>query len=241
MEVDGYVLSMKVPATDADVMPGQRIWPYTNTRTPDSNMAKWLKREKGALKLADLAWYVCDSILPRGVTGRCETAGISSTYRILKPEAKEDFSTPENLRRLSSRIIHNQLPSQEKIEASKRHETVINYAATRIALDAEAVVINGRVWVRDAMDNDLGRRYVYTTALAPDRMLSVSFGLPTYDYTAHPDPATWPAPSKRALAIMAEAVNSLRIARINDDGAPDPFVVERVEPAPPPVRESLPK
>ena len=68
----------------------------------------------------------------------------------------------------------------------------------------------------------------------------VMLRLPPYDYTAHPDPSSWPAPSKRALAIMEETVGSLRIAKINDDGAPDPFVVERVEPAPLPVREKRP-
>ena len=237
IEMDEFILTMKVP--DAPVS-SSWIWPYTNTRTPDPRMAEWLKREKGAVQLTNLGWYVCNSLLPHGVVGRCDTAGISSTYRILKPEERENFSTPENLRKLSQTILHNQLPSREKIEASKRRETLSNHAATRIALDAERVVINGRVWVRNAMDRDMGRRHVYTTTLLPDRMLSVSFGLPSYDYTAHPDPSTWPAPNRRAHAIMEEAVNSLRVAKINDDGALDPFEIERVEPAPVPVRERLP-
>ena len=238
IEMDEFILTMKVP--DAPVS-SSWIRPYTNTRTPDPRMAEWLKREKGSVQLTNLGWYVCNSLLPHGMVGRCDTVGISSTYRILKPEERENFSTPENLRKLSQTILHNQLPSREKIEASKRRETVINHAATRIALDPEKVVINGRVWVRNAMDRDMGRRYVYTTTLSPDRMLSVSFGLPSYDYTAHPDPSTWPAPSRRAQAIMEETVNSLRIAKINDDGTPDPFVIERVEPAPLPVREKRPE
>jgi hypothetical protein len=40
--------------------------------------------------------------------------------------------------------------------------------------------------------------------------------------------------------LVDQLVKSLRITKINDDGAPDPFVVERVEPAPLPVREPLP-
>jgi hypothetical protein len=39
---------------------------------------------------------------------------------------------------------------------------------------------------------------------------------------------------------MEEMASSLRVVRIDDDGAPDPFVIERVEPAPLPVREKLP-
>jgi hypothetical protein len=39
---------------------------------------------------------------------------------------------------------------------------------------------------------------------------------------------------------MEEMASSLRVVRIDDDGAPDPFVIERVEPAPLPVREKPP-
>ena len=57
---------------------------------------------------------------------------------------------------------------------------------------------------------------------------------------ANPDLSKWHAPGKRALAIMEETVGSLRIAKINDDGTPDPFVVECFEPSPLPVREKRP-
>lgn len=78
------------------------------------------------------------------------------------------------------------------------------------------------------------------TTLSSDRMVGFSFGLPEYDYSANPDSSTYPAAIKRAYALMDELVASLRIAKVNDDGSPDPFVLERVEPAPLPVREKLP-
>ena len=72
------------------------------------------------------------------------------------------------------------------------------------------------------------------------RWLVVSFSLPQYDYNANPDPSTYPASIKRAIAIMEEMVPSLRVVNTKDDGSPDPFVIERVEPAPLPVREKPP-
>jgi hypothetical protein len=39
---------------------------------------------------------------------------------------------------------------------------------------------------------------------------------------------------------MEAMLASLRVSTLNDDGAPDPFVIERVEPAPLPVREKRP-
>lgn len=237
IEMDEYILTMRVP----DAKPAASwIWPYNNTRQPDPAMEKYLKQSKGALKVANLGWYVCNSIFPPGLFGRCETMGVSMTYRILQPDERENFSTPEKLRQLTSKIWQNSLPSQEKIDASLRHETVINHAATRTYLAPEIVAVNGRVWVRAATSRDTGRTYNYATALSPDRMLGVSFGIPHVDYNTDPDPSTYPAPVKRALAQMEELLASLRIAKINDDGTHDPFVIERLESAPLPVREQLP-
>ena len=42
---------------------------------------------------------------------------------------------------------------------------------------------------------------------------------------------------KRAFSTMDEMVGSIRIAKRNDDGKPDPFVLEPVAPAPLPIRE----
>ena len=82
--------------------------------------------------------------------------------------------------------------------------------------------------------------FYYKTILSPDRSLGISFSLPQYDYNANPDPSTYPAAIKRAIAIMEEMVASLRVVNTKDDGSPDPFVIERVEPAPLPVREKPP-
>ena len=239
IEMDEYILTMKVPPAGSAV-PGQWIWPYTNTRTPDPSIAKLLKLEKGSAKVVDLAWFVCDSILPPGVVGRCETAGVSMNYRVLSPKDMEDLSTPERMRAFFTRFQKSRIPTQEDIERSIRERLIDNRMGNRIVSPPEPVVINGRIWIRYITDRGQERAYQYVTLLGPDRRLILNTGLPPYDYTAHPDPSTWPAPSKRALAIMEETVGSLRIAKINDDGAPDPFVVERVEPAPLPVREKRP-
>lgn len=41
------------------------------------------------------------------------------------------------------------------------------------------------------------------------------------------------------MAIMETMLPSLRFVKTNDDGSHDPFVAERVELGPPPVRETL--
>lgn len=237
IEMDEFILTMKVP--DAPVS-SSWIWPYTNTRTPDPKMAEWLKREKGAVTLTNLGWYVCNSILPPGAVGRCEMTGVSMNYRVLTPKESEDISTPERMRAFFTRFQNSQIPTQEDIAQSIRERLIDNRMGTRIVSPPEPVVINGRIWIRYITDRNQERAYQYVTLLGPDRRLILNTGLPPYDYTTHPDPAKWPAPSKRALAIMEETVGSLRIAKINDDGAPDPFVVERVEPAPLPIREIRP-
>jgi len=235
IEMDEHILTMKVP-TAGNAVPGQWIWPYTNTRTPDPGMAKLLKLEKGAVAVANLGWYVCNGLLT-GVVGRCDIAGVGMNYRVLTPKEIEDLSTPERMRAFFTRFQKSQIPTQEDIERSARERLIDNRMGTRIVSPPETVVINGRIWIRYITDRGQKRHYQYVTLLGPDRRLILNTGLPPYDYTAHPAPSTWPAPSKRALAIMEETVGSLRIAKINDDGAPDPFVVERVEPAPLPIRE----
>ena len=237
IEIDEFILTMKVPNAPTS---RQWIWTYTNTRTPDPSIAKLLKLEKGSAKVVDLAWFVCDSILPPGVVGRCETAGVSMNYRVLSPKDMEDLSTPERMRAFFTRFQKSRIPTQEDIERSIRERLIDNRMGNRIVSPPEPVVINGRIWIRYITDRGQERAYQYVTLLGPDRRLILNTGLPPYDYTAHPDPSTWPAPSKRALAIMEETVGSLRITKINDDGAPDPFVVERVEPAPLPIREKRP-
>ena len=235
--MDEFILTMKVP--DAPVS-SSWIWPYTNTRNPDPKMEKWLKQEKGALAVTNLGWYVCNSILPQGVVGRCEIAGVGMNYRVLTPKEIEDQSTPERMRAFFTRFQQSQIPTQEDIERAIRERLIDNRMGTRIVSPPEPVVIHGRIWIRYITDRGQKRAYQYVTLLGPDRRLILNTGLPPYDYTAHPDSSTWPEPSKRALAIMEETVGSLRIAKINDDGAPDPFVIERVEPAPLPVREKRP-
>ncbi len=237
-EMDEFILSMKVP--DASASSGNWIWPYTNTRTPDPGMEKLLAREKGALKVASLGWYVCRSLFSPGLFGRCETAGVLVLYRVLQPEERQKFSTPERLRELSREVLKSSIRPREEVEKAIQAGNFLSGADNRIHLDPEIVVINGRVWIRNAMDSSYGRRYSYMTTLSSDRMVGFSFGLPEYDYSANPDSSTYPAAIKRAYALMDELVASLRIAKINDDGLPDPFVLERVEPAPLPVREKRP-
>ncbi|MBT9497208.1 MAG: hypothetical protein IV103_08045 [Zoogloea sp.] len=237
IEMDEFILTMKVPGLPAS---SSWIWPYTNTRTPDPAMEKLLQRENGMVQVANLGWYTCRSIFPPGLFGRCETAGVGMLYRVLKPEERDDFSTPEKLRELSRMIMRNAIRPREEIEKAILAGNILNGADNRIHLDSETVVINGRVWVRDAMDSSYSRRYVYKTALSPDRMVGFTFGLPEYDYSANPDPSSYPAAIKRAFVLMEEVVASVRIARVNDDGSPDPFVIERVKPAPLPVREKRP-
>ena len=237
LEMDEHVLTMTVP--DAPVS-SSWIWPYTSTRGSDPRMAEWLKRQKGAVDVTNLGWYVCNSLLPQGVVGRCDTAGVHLSYRVLTPKEIEDLSTPERMRAFFTQFQKSQIPTQADIERANRERLMDNRIGTRIVDPPEPVVIHGRIWIRYITDRGLKRAYQYVTLLGPDRRLILNTGLPPYDYTAHPDPSAWPAPSKRALAIMEETVGSLRIAKINDDGAPDPFVVERVEPAPLPTREARP-
>ena len=71
-----------------------------------------------------------------------------------------------------------------------------------------------------------------------NQMFSARFGMPNgHDYNAQPEPTTWPRSAKRSLENMEQMAASLRVAKMDDDGSSDPFVVERVELGPLPVRE----
>ena len=160
-------------------------------------------------------------------------------YRAVSPENKtmETHANPETLRRWSQSFIESRMPPPGEAEKNVQQGFIDNRLGKRIHLNAEPVVINGRIWVRTAMNERYGRYYSYRTVLRPDRWLLATFSLPQYDYNANPDPSTYPAALKRAFADMEAMLASLRVSTLNDDGAPDPFVVERVEPAPLPIRE----
>ena len=239
-EMDEYILTIKIP--EGDHIPRGRIWPYTNTRQLGLELEKLWKYENGTLNVIDIAWDSCDSVLPDVLSGGCrETSGAFSNYRILKPQELADFSTPERLKKLSQRVIRNLLPSQDDIDQAIQDKAIVYRPLNSIFLDSKIILINGRYWVFDALiDDSNSLSFTYSTVLLPGRMLAISFGLPRYDYRANPDPSTYPRQIKKAWVRMEEMVASLRIAKIDDDGSPDPFVVERVEPAPLPAREKLP-
>lgn len=173
---------------------------------------------------------------------RGDVSGMTMTYRILKPEEITGmFSTPERLQQ-ASRDLQKFFIGQAL--ARRGHNPIVSDAeleAKRVALAPEIVTINGRIWVRDAMNGYMDRNYFYVTTLSPDRMLSVHFGMPIgHDYNAQPDPSTWPRSAKQAYENMELMAASLRVVKTNDDGSPDSFVVERVEPGSLPVREKRP-
>ena len=229
-ELDENILTMIVP--DA-IVGSSWIVPYADTRTePERDAA--LKKSKGGLQIANLAWEYGTGIWPLfiGWKGRMNMTIAYTDVRIVKNA--EDISTPEKLRQRASALQKGRLPSQEQINYS---ESTKYLADTHIYLDAETIVINGRVWIREAMNEHYGRRYVYKTILLPDRRLSILINMPQYDYNGNPDESTYPAPLKQALAQMEMMMASLRVARRNDARTNDPFVVERVDPAPSPMRE----
>jgi hypothetical protein len=221
MEIDEYILTMKVPDTERSS--GQKIWPYTNTRTPDPRMAKVLGHSDGGLMLADLLFYIRPSI----IFGRTNNFwSVSVFYQILTDRSKHIYLTPETVCNYFSEFQKSQVLTQEEIERSLRRNLIDNRMGNKIALAPELVTINGRIWIREAMDRyGSDRRYQYTTVLKPDRRLRLSLKVPD---------------NRAAYEKMEEMVASIRVAKINDDGSPDPFVIERVEPAPLPVREPLP-
>lgn len=236
-ELDEYILTMVVPDARASQ---SWIVPYVDTRT-EPQREEVLRKAKSALQVANLLWHYGTGIWPL-YFGWEGNMALTISYRYLKPEEKDNFSTPESYRQRLSAGMKSNVPSQAEIDDAKRNRMFFSRAGNRVFLDAEAVVINGRVWVRGALNGSYDRHYSYTTALSPDRMLRVSIMMAgyDYDYNANPDLSTYPAALKRAFAQMEEMMASLRVVKRNDDGAPDPFVVERVEPGPIPVREQLP-
>lgn len=238
-ELDEYVVTMLVPPHGKNDT-GQWIWPYTDTQTPDTAMKKYLEREKGNLKIASLGWNNC--LFFGCMNSRGDVSSASMWYRILTPEETAGrFSTQE---KLQQGVRESQKRTIEQALAYRGKNPIVSDAeleAERVALEPEIVTINGRLWVRDAMNDYMGRAYVYVTTLSPGRMLRVRFGMPIgHDYNAQPDPSTWPGSAKRAFENMEAMAASLRVVKMNDDGSPDPFVIERVEPAPLPAREPLP-
>lgn len=239
LELDEYVVTMLIPPHGKHDT-GQWIYPYTNTRNPDAVMKKYLEREKGNLIVASLGWNNC--MFFGCMNSRGDVSSASMRYRILTPEETAGrYSTPEKLRQ---GVRERQKWTIEQALAYRGKNPIVSDAeleAERVALEPEIVTINGRIWVRDTMNDYMGRAYAYVTTLSPGRMLSVRFGMPKgHDYNAQPDPATWPGSAKRAFENMEKMATSLRVVKMDDDGSPDPFVVERVEPAPLPIREPLP-
>lgn len=237
-ELDEYVVTMLVPPHKNNA--GQWIYPYVNTRTPDAAMRQYLDRVKGGLEIAQLGWTNC--VFLGCMNSRGDVSGLTMTYRILsQEEASGRYSSPDNL--IKWKTEWNQYLIKQA-QARYGNNPIISRAeeeAYQIAMNPEVVTINGRVWIRDAMNRYMVRDYHYLTTLSPGRMLHVRFGMPLgHDYNARPDPATWPGSAKKAYATMEEMVASLRVVKMDDDGTPDPFVIERVESAPLPVREALP-
>lgn len=238
-ELDEYVINMLV-LSHGKHDTGQWIWPYTNTRNPDEAMKGYLEQDKGNLPIASLGWENCMFLGCMNSQG--DVSGTSITCRILGPEEfMGKFSTPEKLQKW---VREGQKRTIEQALAYRGRNPIVSNVeleANRVALEPEIVTINGRVWVREAMNDYMGRAYFYVTTLPYGRMLRVRFGMPKgHDYNSQPDPATWPSSAKKAYANMEKMAASLRVSKIDDDGSPDPFVVERVEPAPLPVREPLP-
>ena len=210
------------------------IVPYADTRS-DPRRDQVMHESKTGLQVANLSWSY-DSLFSGWSTN--SIMGVEIYYdRVARPGPNvTDISTPEKLRAHASKRMHSRIPSQAAIDEAKRDGDILNSAGNRVYLDTETTVINGRVWTRQAMNGSYDRLYKYITVLSADRMLVISISMANFDFNANPDFTTYPGSLKRAFAQMDEMVASLRVAKRNDDGSPDPFVIERVEPAPLPVR-----
>lgn len=162
--------------------------------------------------------------------------GVGIYYRVLKQEARENYSTSANMRATLDKFQRSRVPTKEEIEQANREKLIDN----RMGIAAESVVINGRVWIRGTMSSSGYKlNYQYTTYLHPGRILIVNAGPPNYEYKADLDLSSYPGWVRKSVAQSEEMIASLRITNFDDDGSPDPFVIERVEPAPLPVREKL--
>lgn len=245
-EIDDYVLNMKMPEGEAPA--SNAVYPYSDTSQ--------LSRERGgdliqfdnnyrALTVISVSWHVCDSILPDAVTGGCRnSAGASAFYTLLKPDDIAKFSTPEKMRQTLTEGQKTRIVSQADMERNAREGLINSRTGNQIVLKPESVVINGRIWIRDAIYISGYNRidYAYMTFLKPDRRVQVNFSLPKgYSYPANLETSGYPEVVKKSIARMDEMIASLRVSKKNDDGSPDPFVIQRVEPAPLPVREKLPE
>ena len=227
VEMDEFVATLLVP--DARAGGASWFWPYTNTRTPDAGTKKEIDDEKGNIVLAGIGWEYGP------VWSNDYHMGMGINYRILSPNTlKSDtgYATPETLRRGMQINQRRLLPTEvdlEKSRQARQHPDLpwSNHFLTRINLEPEVVLINGRYWVHGSMNLEDKQHHTYVTRLSTDRAMSVSFSLSRYNYTANPDRATYPAPIKKAFADMEAMVASLRAVSLKDDGKPDPFVVER--------------
>jgi hypothetical protein len=234
-ELDEFILTMVVP----NATPGSSwIVPYADTRS-DPRRDQVMYDSKTGLQVANLSWFY-DSLFSGWSTN--SIMGVDIYYDTVRPPGGDvpDLSTPEKMRAHSSKMLHSWVPSQVKIDEAKRDGDILNSAGNRVYLDTETTVINGRVWTRQAMNGSYDRLYKYHTLLSVDRMLAISISMVNFDFNANPDFTAYPKSLKRAFAQMDEMVASLRVAKLNHDGAPDPFVIERVEPAPLPMRERPP-
>jgi hypothetical protein len=247
-EMDGDVVNMIVPDVSASVF--SRIWPYTDTSNT-ADLEKYMKErkfspeaERKTFSVASLSWETCAFI-------GCQTTGVEIFYKILSPQKQKDYATPEKMLETFTALQKQDILTQAEVEEFNRKQFLDPRMGNQIALKPERVVINGHIWVREAMQQRRQRtleshgiangppEYHYYTLLGPDRMLIVNAGTSDnqHDMT---DPSTWSAAVRKGYTLVDQLVKSLRITKINDDGAPDPFVVERIEPAPLPVREPLP-
>lgn len=234
-ELDEFILTMVVP----DATPGSSwIVPYADTRS-DPRRDAVMRDSKTGLQVANLGWYY-DGLFSGWSTN--SIMGVDIYYDAVRTPGGDvpDISTPEKMRAHASKMMHSRVPSQAAIDAAKRDGDILNSAGNRVVLDTETTVINGRVWTRQAMNGGYDRLYKYRTLLSADRMLAISISMANFDFNANPDFTAYPRSLKRAFADMDQMVASLRVTKRNDDGAPDPFVIERVEPAPLPVRERPP-
>ena len=249
-EIDEFIVTMKAPSPQYSY---QWILPYLDTRNPDPEVVEeYLKKEypgtPGAKRLLDIAnrqdgyhrgvrqkWYV-----PNG--------GFRMTYRMLDTEEQEVFSTPEKLQALSERALprrkvpsgkvpRNKEEAMNEIRMEKEQEKIIieqrffnkDYYSHK-SYDSVICVINGRYWIRRTFNsneqsyNPNRWNYIYMTTLSPDRVLRIIFEVPNYDTDT--DRFMFSADSRqKAFADIEEMVASIRVAKIKDDGSPDPFVI----------------
>ena len=236
-EVDEYVVTMLIP----DAPTGSSwIVPYADTRSVPARDAI-LRKSQNGLQLANLCWHYGTGVWPLYIGWRGDLCMILR-FRAVSPETNttETHATPETMRRWAQRLIESYVPPPGEVEQTAREGSIDSRAGNRIYLNAEPVVINGRIWVRSALNSSYSRTYSYRTVLHPDRWLLANFSVPEFDYNTNTDRSTYPAALKRAFADMEAMLASLRISIINGYGASDPFVIERVEPASLPLREKLP-